>query len=178
MLYLARHTDEDLDTVLEQESGLLGLAGTARHARGARAAAGPAIRTAQFALDVWLHRFLREAGGCVAVLGGLDVLVFTGGVGENSGEVRALVAARLAWLGVAVADGTAEGPVADVTAPGAAVRSLVVHAREDLQMIAEAGRLLGDEPAAPSGSPAAQRGDRPAADRAGDERRPAEDVGR
>ena len=168
VLYLTRHTDEDLDKVLESEAGLTGLAGTGdmRAILDRRRAADP---EAELAMAVWRHRFLRQAGGCIAVLGGLDVLVFTGGIGENSAEVRGLVAADLGWLGVAVrgdeagltsgppgglpaaeASGTARGwaaaeasGTADVSAPGAAVRTLVVHAREDLQMIADAEAVLG-----------------------------------
>ncbi len=121
MLWLAEHTDEDLGTVLEKESGLLGLSGNGdmRWVEQQAAAGDPA---AAFALDVWLHRFLRQAGGCIAVLGGLDALVFTGGVGEHSETVRRRVTERLAWLGE--------------------VPALVVPAREDLQMLHEAAALL------------------------------------
>jgi acetate kinase len=144
LLYLARHTDADLDDVLETRSGLLGLAGTGDMREVlSRRRAGDA--DAQLALDVWLHRFLRHAGGCVAVLGGLDVLVFTGGIGEQSDEIRDLVAGRLAWLGVALDPEAVPGSdVADVAAPDARVRTLVVHAREDRQMLDEAAPLLDD----------------------------------
>ena len=169
VLYLTRHTDEDLDKVLESEAGLTGLAGTGdmRAILDRRRAADP---EAELAMAVWRHRFLRQAGGCIAVLGGLDVLVFTGGIGENSAEVRGLVAEDLGWLGVAVREdeaGLTSGPAggsaaaevsgpaggwaaaevsgtANVSAPGAAVRTLVVHAREDLQMIADAEAVLGE----------------------------------
>ena len=122
LLWLGEHTDEDLGTVLEQESGLLGLAGTADMRQVQERAAGgdPA---AAFALDVWRHRFLRQAGGCIAVLGGLDLLVLTGGVGEHSEPVRRQATEGLAWLGD--------------------VPTLVVPAREDVQMLHEAAPLLG-----------------------------------
>jgi acetate kinase len=142
VLYLARHTDEDLDAVFESESGLLGLTGSADMSEVLqRRRAGDA--DAVLGIDVWLHRFLRQAGGCIAVLGGLDALVFTGGVGEHAGELRALVADRLAWAGVDVRDdGAAPEDVLDLSATGATVRTLVVHAREDLQMLREARRCL------------------------------------
>ncbi len=94
LLWLAQHTDEDLYTVLEKESGLLGVAGTADMAE----VLARSDEDAELALAVWLHRFLRQAGGCVAVLGGLDALVFTGGIGEHSSAIRAIGgrAARLA----------------------------------------------------------------------------------
>ena len=122
LLWLAEHTDEDLSRVLEEESGLVGLAGTADFAELLdRRRAGEA--TATFAVDVWRRRLLRELGGCIAVLGGLDALAFTGGIGENSAEARDLVVAGLGWL------------------PPFAVH--VIEAREDLRMAEEATALLG-----------------------------------
>jgi acetate kinase len=122
VLWLAAHAGEDLSRVLEEESGLLGLAGTADMAEVLeRRRAGDAA--ADHAVAVYLHRFVRELGGCAAVLGGLDLLVFTGGIGEHSAELRDLVGERLAWMG--------PPPI------------LVVASREDLQMAAEAGALLG-----------------------------------
>jgi acetate kinase len=124
VLWLADHTDEDLARVLEEESGLLGLAGTADMREVLdRASAGDA--EASLALDVYLHRFLRELGGCVAVLGGLDALVFTGGVGEHAGELRDRITAAVPGL-----TGGTEVPV------------LVVESREDLQMAREAVAVL------------------------------------
>lgn len=145
VLYLAKqgHTVADLETMFERESGLLGLAGTGdMRAVLARRRDGDA--DARAAIAVWLHRFVRQAGGCIAVLGGLDALVFTGGIGENSAQIRRLVADRLSWLGIAIADELTTEPddAADITAPDAAVRTLVVHAREDLQMIDDASALL------------------------------------
>jgi acetate kinase len=124
VLWLAEHTDEDLARVLEEESGLLGLAGTDdMRAVLDRAAAGDA--DAALALDVYLHRFLRELGGCVAVLGGLDALVFTGGIGEHAADLRDRIAAALPGL-----------------TGGRPVPVLVVPAREELQMAIEAGEVL------------------------------------
>ena len=138
VLWLQANTDEDLPTVLERESGLLGLCGSADLGDVLdRDAAGDEAPT--LALDVYLHRFVRELGGCVAALGGLDALVFTGGVGEHHPALRALVADRLDWLGLEI-DAGATGE--EVTAPRSMVRVFVVESREDLQMAAEARRLL------------------------------------
>lgn len=143
LLWLLRRGEADLETVLERESGLLGLCGTG-DMRSVLARAGAGDDDARLALDVWVQRFVVELGGCVAALGGLDALVFTGGIGEHSAPVRRLAAERLGWLGVDVVDVDADGSVdAEITAPGARVRSFVVVAREDVQMAAEAGRLLG-----------------------------------
>lgn len=147
VLWLAAHTGEDLATVLERESGLLGLCGSGDMKTVlSRAAAGDP--EAALAFDVYRHRLVRDAAGMVAALGGLDVLVFTGGVGEHAAAVRSALAAGLSWLGVAIADPPAGGPPppdeesTEITAPGAPVRTLVVPAREDLRMAAEALPLL------------------------------------
>jgi acetate kinase len=131
--------------VLDRESGLLGLCGSAdmREVQQRITAGDPSAR---LAMDVWLHRFLRQAGGMIAVLGGLDALVFSGGVGEHSSPVRAAVTDALGWLGIACATVEADPDAAltELSAPDAAARTFVVHAREDLQMLTEAEKLLAD----------------------------------
>jgi acetate kinase len=109
----------------------------------ARAAAGdgPARR----ALEVHDHRLAATVAAMPASLGGLDALVFTGGVGEGSARARAEAARRLAFLGVAV-DPDRNAAVAedsDVSASGAAVRTLVVHAREEVVIARAARRVAG-----------------------------------
>lgn len=141
VVWLQQHTDEDLSTVLEQQSGLHGLCGTG-DMREVLARAGRGDPAATLALDVYLHRFAVEAGGCVSALGGVDVLVFTGGVGQNSAPLRDLAARRLEWLGVRL-DPAADPPASgEITAPGASVSTFVVTAREDVQMATEVDRLL------------------------------------
>jgi acetate kinase len=135
----------ELGEALEHQSGLLGLSGTAdmrllleRAGPGGDAAAG-------LALEVYLHRLRAGIAAMAASLGGLDVLVFTGGVGERSAEVRARAAEGLGFLGVAVDGARNAGVSADVeiTAAGASVRTVVVHAREDVQIARETRRVLG-----------------------------------
>jgi acetate kinase len=125
---------------LEHESGLLALAGSADMGAvvDARGRGEPAAR---LALDVYVHRLRAAIAAMVASLGGLDALVFTGGVGENAAMVRAEAAAGLRFLGIALdaqrndeAVGAAADPEADVTAAGSSVRVLVVAAREDLEI--------------------------------------------
>jgi len=135
--WLGSHGETDLTALLEQHSGLVGLAGTTDlRTVLEREAAGDA--DARLAVQVWLHRFTRELGGLVAVLGGLDALVFTGGVGEHAAGLRARACARLGWLGVELGAGV--GPVLSAAASSIAV--LVVPAREDLQVAAEVRDLL------------------------------------
>jgi acetate kinase len=121
---------------LERESGLTGLAGTGdmRALLHARAAGDDA---ATLALDVYGHRLAAQIAAMTASLGGIDALAFTGGVGEHAAAVRAEAAERLAYLGVVVdvaMNEAAVGVDADIGALDAAVRTVVVVAREDLEI--------------------------------------------
>jgi acetate kinase len=145
VLWLAAHTDEDLGQVFERESGLLGLAGTA-DLRKVLEHADQGDPDARLALDVYLHRLVTEIGACVAALGGLDALVFTGGIGEHADRVRNMVAEAFAWLGLVIdpgetGPGTGEGDY-EISGDEAAVRTFVIRAREDLRMAAEVAELL------------------------------------
>ena len=123
---------------LEHGSGLLGLAGTA-DMREVVARAGAGEAAAGLALDVYVHRLRAAVAAMAAALGGLDALVFTGGVGQGSPEVRELAAAGLGFLGVQVdpaRNAAARGDV-EIGQDGAAVRTLVLEAREDLEVARE-----------------------------------------
>jgi len=153
LMWLAPREPELAD-VLDHQSGLKGLAGSgdmrellARH-----------DDDAQLAVEIYLHRLRKAIGSMAASLGGLDVCVFTGGVGENSPEVRGRAIDGLGFLGLAVDDGSngAAAGDADITASRAAARTLVIAAREDLEMARQAHQLLGisssAQPAPPSTS--------------------------
>jgi acetate kinase len=123
----------EVSRVLEHESGLLGLAGSADMREVlARREAGDA--RAELALRVYLQRLAAGVAAMAAALGGLDLLVFTGGVGERSAEIRAEAAARLAFLGVAVDASIAGDGDREISAGEAPVRTLVITAREDLEI--------------------------------------------
>lgn len=148
LLWLLEHTrmpERELAAALEHESGLLGLAGTADMREVlSRASAGE--KDAQLALDVYLHRLRSGIGAMAASLGGLDALVFTGGVGEGSPQIRAKAIDELGFLGLAIDDpGNAHASgEADVTASGAHANTLVVRAREDLEIAEQTRTLLCD----------------------------------
>ncbi|MEW2355015.1 acetate/propionate family kinase [Spirillospora sp. NPDC029432] len=138
-LWLCKHgvPEGEISDALEHRSGLRALAGTG-DMREIRDRAGKGDEVAAFALDVYHHRLRGSAAAMAAAMGGVDALVFTGGVGEHDAAVRERAAADLAFLGAAVdtaANAAARGD-AEVTAPGAAVRTLVVTAREDLEIAA------------------------------------------
>jgi acetate kinase len=144
VLWLAEHLDEtaDLQRLLEEQSGLMGLCGTA-DMREVHAAAAAGEPDAQLAFDVWRHRIVTLAGACLAALGGLDVLAFTGGIGENDPIARAALVDGLAWLGIAINDRATVVGDGEITASGSAVRCFVIAAREELQLAAEAAACLG-----------------------------------
>jgi acetate kinase len=133
----------DMAYVLEHESGLLGLAGTA-DMREVLTRSGAGDAAARLALDTYVHRLRGLVGSMAAALGGLDVLAFTGGVGERSAEIRAAAAAGLGFLGVAVDPARNEAVDGDteISGGGAAARTVVVRAREDLEIASQVRALL------------------------------------
>jgi acetate kinase len=134
-------TPSEMNTGLEHRSGLLALAGSADvqelERRAAHGEAGCAA-----ALEVYVHSLSRVIAGLAASLDRLDALVFTGGVGEHSAQVRTAVCRRLALLGVpsALTDATAD---AVISHPADAPAVVVVTAREDVQMARETRQVLG-----------------------------------
>ena len=138
VLWLLEHeqlTADQLVDALEHRSGLQALAGSAdMHEVVERAQADEP--TARLALEVYIHRLRAEIAAMAAALGGLDALVFTGGVGEHSSVVRAQAAEGLAFLGVALDETRNRATSADseIGAAGASVRALVLTAREDLEI--------------------------------------------
>jgi len=147
LLWLMEQTgmaERELARTLEHESGLLGLAGTA-DMREILARAGAGDEAARLALGVYEHRLRAGIASMSAALGGLDVLVFTGGVGEHSPEIRARAVRGLDFLGVAIDDRLNAGGGADdreITAAGGRGRVLVVKAREDLEIARQTRTVL------------------------------------
>jgi acetate kinase len=134
----------ELSEALEQRSGLLALAGSADMREVvSRAETGDAV--ARAGLDVYVHRLRREISAMAASLGGLDALVFTGGVGEHQPTIRARAAERLEFLGVRIDTERSVTPSGDteITGQGATTRSWVIAAREDLEMAREVREVLG-----------------------------------
>lgn len=141
-----RLTVADLAAGLEQRSGLAGLSGGPGDMRLVAEAAAAGDADARLAVDVHDHRLRQEVAAMAAAAGGLDVLVFTGGVGEHQPRVRAAAVAGLAFLGVTIdaaanAAATGDGD-ADISAAAAVVRTLVVVSREDLEVAHQARAAL------------------------------------
>jgi acetate kinase len=151
LLWLEEHehlSPHEVATALEHHSGLTALAGTG-DMQQIEAAAHNGDPDAALALDVYLHRLASGIAAMTAAAGGLDALVFTGGVGEHSATVRERTAHRLRFLGVTIdaLRNNATHTDADITAPDSAIHTLVITAREDLRIATEARQLLTGQPA-------------------------------
>ena len=151
ILYLQRHagkSEAEMTEALDRQGGLLALAGTGdMRELLRRIAAGD--DDAELAFDVYIHRLRALVAAMAAAMNGLDALVFTGGVGENAPPVRAAAAAGLRFLGVELGPtlNASLGPDNDISAPGASVPTLVVKAREDVEVAREVRKVLAANPA-------------------------------
>jgi len=137
-LWLVQHAGlaaSEVAGALDHDSGLTGLAGTS-DMRAVLAAEHSGDAAAELAIAVWLHRLRGGIAAMAAALGGLDVLVFSGGIGEHQPELRTRAVAGLSFLGLALDPAANQaiqpGCDADISTPEALARTLVVHAREDL----------------------------------------------
>jgi acetate kinase len=147
ILWLEEHVGmppSELAATLEYRSGLLGLTGSA-DMQAVLAAERNGDTEAGLAVAIYLHRLRAAVAAMAAAMDGLDAIVFTGGVGENSAEIRARTADGLGFLGVAVDPerNRAAELDAEIGAAGAAARVFVVRAREDLQIARDVRLTLG-----------------------------------
>jgi acetate kinase len=149
LLWLEEHAGTppaELAAALEHRSGLLGLAGTA-DMREVVTRAGSGDQDARLAFEVYLHRLRAQVAAMAAALDGMDVLVFTGGVGENSPQVRAGAADGLGFLGAGVdaARNAAapRGQDTEIGHAGSRVRTFVIAAREDIEIAHQVRGVLG-----------------------------------
>ena len=148
LIYLQRHrglTVGEVERVLDEESGIRGLSGRSADMRVVEQAAGEGDPRAKLALDVYVHRLRAGIAAMAASMGGLDVLAFTGGVGEGSAYVRAAAVAGLAFLGLRLDPDRNAGDIGtdiELSPEDARVQVLLVHAREDLQIAREVRAVL------------------------------------
>ena len=146
VLWLEEHAGmppAELAATLEHRSGLLALAGTP-DMRAVLAAEETGAQDAHLAVEVYLHRLRAGIAAMAAAMGGLDVLVFTGGVGENADSIRQRAAEGLQFLGVKVDPDRngANGGDRNIGSNKASVDTLVIAAREDLQIAHETRQVL------------------------------------
>jgi len=135
---------QQIDRILNHESGLLGISGVSGDMREILDAMGRGHVRAKLAFDVYVHRLRTAIGGMSATLGGIDVLVFTAGVGENSPDVRAATCASLGFLGIKLDSQLNAQPRldADISSPDSRVRVLVIRAEEDWAIATECWKIV------------------------------------
>jgi acetate kinase len=142
VLYLMDERDMDaraVEKLLYQQSGLLGVSGIASDMR--TLLASPEAR-AKLAVDLFVYRIGRELGSLAAALGGLDAIVFTAGVGENSAEIRARVCQAAAWLGIEVDAATNKAGGPRISTAASRVVAWTIPTNEELMIARHTERLL------------------------------------
>jgi len=147
MIYLIRRgglTGQQLDELLNTKSGLLGISGISGDMRQIVAAMKDGHPRAKLAFDIFVHRLQAGIGAMIAVLGGIDALVFTAGIGENSPEVRAAACGNFRFLGLKLdAAKNAQSSVdQDISLSDSAFRVLIVRAQEDWAIARDCWRLM------------------------------------
>src|SRR5712692_347470 len=146
LTYLMRQgqlNGEQIDDLLNTKSGLLGISGISGDMRKIVSAMKEGNPRAKLAFEIFVHRLRSSIGSMVAVLGGIDALVFTAGIGENSPEVRAAACASFGFLGVELdAEKNAQSPTdQEISRPSSLVRILIVRAQEDWAIARDCWRL-------------------------------------
>jgi acetate kinase len=143
VLYLFQNlglSAKDVEAILYKKSGLLGISGTSNDMRDLLASSEPAAR---LAVDFFVYRAAKEIGALAAVLGGIDALVFTAGIGENSAEVRSRICAASAWLGLEMDPDANRAGRARISRSGSRVSAWVIPTNEELIIARHTGALLG-----------------------------------
>jgi acetate kinase len=143
VLYLFQNlglTPGDVEAILYKKSGLLGISGTSNDMRDLLDSSEPSAR---LAVDYFVYRAAKEIGALTAVLGGLDALVFTAGIGENSGEIRRRICAASAWLGIDVDPDANRERRPRISRSDSRVSAWVIPTNEELMIARHTGALLG-----------------------------------
>jgi acetate kinase len=144
ILYLLQHEGMDataVEKLIYEKSGLLGVSGLSSDMRVLLASELPAAKEA---VDLFVYRIGRELGSLAAALGGLDALVFTGGIGEHAAEIRARVCREARWLGVMLDEAANDAAGPRISLPVSAVSAWVIPTNENLMVARHARRLLDD----------------------------------
>ncbi|HXC44236.1 MAG TPA: acetate kinase [Candidatus Dormibacteraeota bacterium] len=146
LTYLMRQqhlSGEQLDDLLNQHSGLLGISGISGDMREILQAVESGHERAKLAFDIYIHRLRSGIGAMIAVLGGIDALIFTAGVGENSPEVRAAACDNLRYAGVELdpEKNAQSTPDCDISAAASSVRVLTIRAQEDWEIARDCWKL-------------------------------------
>jgi acetate kinase len=131
---------KEVETILYKKSGLLGISGISNDMRALLASSEPA---ALLAVDYFVYRAAKEIGALAASLGGIDGLVFTAGIGENSAEIRKRICRASAWLGIEVDEQANAGKGPRISSTRSQVSAWMVPTNEELMIARHTGTLLG-----------------------------------
>ena len=143
ILYLFQNlglSAKDVESILYKKSGLLGISGISNDMRVLLESSDP---NARLAVDYFIYRVAKEIGALSAVLGGLDAIVFTAGIGENSPEIRRRICQASAWLGIELDAEANAARATKVSTPSSKVSAWVIPTNEELMIARHAGTLLG-----------------------------------
>ncbi|MEG4520953.1 MULTISPECIES: acetate kinase [unclassified Microcoleus] len=143
LLKQSEFTAEKLDGILNRNSGLKGISGVSGDMRQIGDAIAQGNQRAQLALDIYIHRLRAGIGAMLASLGGLDALIFTAGVGENSAVVRSATCEAFGFIGLKLdSEKNQQSPIdRDIAAVDSAVKILVIHTQEDWEIARECWKL-------------------------------------
>jgi acetate kinase len=131
---------DEVEKLLYKQSGLLGISGLGNDMRDLLGRDEP---QAKLAVDYFVYRIAKEVGALAAVLGGVDGLVFTAGIGENSAEIRRRVARASAWIGIELDEAANERGGPRISTTGSRVSAWVIPTNEELMIARHTGTLLG-----------------------------------
>ena len=131
---------KEVETILYKKSGLLGISGISNDMRNLLQSADG---NARLAVDYFVYRAAKEIGALTAALGGLDGLVFTAGIGENSSEIRKRICEASAWLGIEVDDELNSRKIGRISNSESKVSVWVIPTNEELMIAKHTGALLG-----------------------------------
>ena len=131
---------KSVETMLYKKAGLLGISGISNDMRDLIDNADPSAR---LAVDFFVYRVTKEIGALAAVLGGIDGLVFTAGIGERSAEIRRRICDACAWLGLEIDPGANERHTPRLSTSGSAIEAWIVPTNEELVIARHTGQLLG-----------------------------------
>jgi acetate kinase len=143
VLYLFQNlglSAKDVETILYKKSGLIGISGISNDMRDLLGKDNPA---AKLAVNYFVYRAAKEIGALAAVLGGIDALVFTAGIGENSAEIRSRICEASAWLGIELDADANRARSPRISRAGSRVSAWVIPTNEELVIARHTGELLG-----------------------------------
>jgi len=131
---------KEVETILYKKSGLIGISGISNDMRDLLGREEP---EAKLAVDYFIYRIAKEIGALAAALGGVDALVFTAGIGENSAEIRRRVCESSAWLGIQLDNDRNEQKADRISTPQSKISVWVIPTNEELMIALHTGQLLG-----------------------------------